>query len=83
MSLSLAWSGVMAGGLFIGLVLFIVVVMRAERRSERPAAPLESTPRREVIGGRFDAAGGRQVMPRRDASPATEDQPSAGTGRKR
>jgi hypothetical protein len=26
--------------------------------------------RREVIGGRFDAAGGRQVMPHRDAPPA-------------
>jgi hypothetical protein len=36
----------------------------------KPARDEPGAQRREVIGGRFDAAGRRQMMPRRDAPPA-------------
>ena len=36
----------------------------------KPARDDRGAERREVIGGRFDTAGGRHVVPRRDAPPA-------------
>jgi len=43
--------------------------LRVSHRGKLARDDLEAE-RREVIGGRFDAAGGRQVMPHRDAPPA-------------
>jgi hypothetical protein len=50
------------------------VPQRGKRTREDPPAE-----RREVIGGRFEAAGGRHVVPRRDAPPAqrTPGEPSS------
>lgn len=45
---------------WIGMVLYA----NSHPQSGRPEAP-----RHGVIGGRFRASGGRQVMPRRDATP--------------
>ncbi len=42
--------------------------LRVSHRGKLARDDLEAE-RREVIGGRFDAAGGRQVMPHRDAPP--------------
>jgi len=67
----------MAAGIVAGLAAFIFLVLRADRRPPRQAAQ-EPNPQREVIGGRFDAAGGRQVMPRRDVAPA--ENPDDGPG---
>lgn len=43
----------------------------------KPARDDREAQRREVIGGRFDAAGGRQVVPQRDAPPAERPQDDA------
>lgn len=56
------WLGVMFVGCAAAMALWIGLVMRAGRDVPRRAQ--ESEPRREVIGGAFEArAGGRQVMP--------------------
>ena len=70
MSLSIAWSFIMAAAIVVGLFIFIFATVRAGRRRKERGPVQDSTPHREVIGGRFDSAGGRQVMPRRDATPA-------------
>ena len=44
-------------------------LLRVSHRGKMARDDVEAE-RREVIGGRFDAAGGRQVMPHRDAPPA-------------
>jgi hypothetical protein len=52
----------MAVGFAAAMALWITLVFRAGR--EAPHRPQESEPRREVIGGAFEARqGGRQVMP--------------------
>jgi hypothetical protein len=45
-----------------------IQALRVAHRGKRARDDLE-VERREVIGGRFDAAGGRQVMPHRDPPP--------------
>jgi hypothetical protein len=57
------WLGIMAGAFVIALSLWIGLVFYAERH---PAArqPGDFQPRREVIGGEFEAReGGRQLVP--------------------
>jgi hypothetical protein len=51
----------------VALAVWISLVYRADRRpgSGRRVPRV----RREVSGGTFEASGGRQVMPRRDATP--------------
>lgn len=58
----------------IVLAIWLVLVYRAARRGGEGGEPEmgnpRAVPRREVAGGAFRSTGGRQVMPRRDATPA-------------
>jgi hypothetical protein len=56
------WLGIMAVAFAGAITLWIILVFRADRKiPDRPEDPL---PRREIIGGAFQARrGGRQVMP--------------------
>jgi hypothetical protein len=69
------WLGIMAGAFVIALALWLGLVFYADRH---PAArgPADFQPRREVIGGEFEAReGGRQLVPhfgRPDDAPETE-----------
>ena len=70
------WLAIMAAALVIAAGLWIGLIFRADRR--KPAPPQESSPRREVIGGKIRAhAGGRQVMPDPREELAPEAGPSA------
>jgi hypothetical protein len=63
-------------GVFIGLIIWIMAVFRAERSTGGGGGdPLG----RQVAGGIFRNRGGRQVMPRRDA-PAAAPTPAAAAG---
>jgi uncharacterized membrane protein len=73
MGLSVPLAFIMAGAIVIGLAIFIAVVLRADRRSKRADPAQPQSRHQEVMGGRFDATGGRQVMPRRDEPPAELD----------
>jgi hypothetical protein len=55
----------MSLGIVAGMAICLTFVLRAARHPGSPAR--DASPSREIIGGRFDSAGGRQVMPRRDA----------------
>lgn len=62
MSIQYYWLGIMAVAFAAALALWIVLVFRAGR--DVPHRTQESEPRREVVGGAFEAReGGRQVMP--------------------
>ena len=76
MGLSLTWSFIMAGAILVGLFTWIVIVMRASRQVKREPAQGDSK-HRGVMGGQFDAVGGRQVTPRRDAVPDTDSSAEA------
>jgi hypothetical protein len=58
----------------IVLAIWLALVYRAARRGGQGGEPEmgnpRAVPRREVAGGAFRSTGGRQVMPRRDATPA-------------
>jgi len=57
------WLPAMAAAFAAALGAWIWLVFRAGGRKQTPP-PRESSPHREVIGGKFRArAGGRQVMP--------------------
>jgi hypothetical protein len=71
MSLSLTWSFIMAGAILVGLFTWIFIVLRADRQLKQGPAHGDGK-HREVMGGQFDAVGGRQVAPRRDAPADTE-----------
>jgi hypothetical protein len=61
-------------------------IYRANRHPRRAGHPEQSeraVPRREVSGGQFRSSGGRQLMPRRDQTPAEaleSDELTADTG---
>ncbi|HEY3904101.1 MAG TPA: hypothetical protein VGM14_09385 [Streptosporangiaceae bacterium] len=59
-------SFIMAGAIVLGLFLWLAIVLRASRQRARRNPVQENSKHREVMGGQFDAAGGRQVTPRRD-----------------
>ena len=69
----------------IVLAIWLVLVYRAARRGGQGGEPEmgnpRAVPRREVAGGAFRSSGGRQVMPRRDETPAGAEK--AGTGETR
>lgn len=58
----------------IVLAIWLVLVYRAAQRGGHGGEPEmgnpRAVPRREVAGGAFRSTGGRQVMPRRDETPA-------------
>jgi hypothetical protein len=57
------WLGIMAAAFTIAMAAWLLLVFRADRHPG--GTPHESMPRREVIGGEFQASeGGRQLMPR-------------------
>lgn len=64
------------------LAIWLVLVYRANRRGGEGGQPElgnpRAVPRREVAGGAFRSSGGRQVMPRRDETPAEAE--DAGSG---
>jgi hypothetical protein len=72
MGLSIGWTFIMAGAIVAGLATFIFLVLRADRTTKTSGAEPAQDPgkHRDVIGGRFEATGGRQVTPRRDVPPA-------------
>jgi hypothetical protein len=56
------WLGVMAAAFVIALAVWLSLVFYADRHPQ--GRPHNSLPRREVIGGEFEARdGGRQLMP--------------------
>jgi hypothetical protein len=58
---SSAWLAIMAVCLAAALAVWLTLVFLADRSSGKPQ---ENSPRREVVGGTFEARhGGRQVMP--------------------
>jgi hypothetical protein len=62
MSIQYYWLGIMAVAFAAAIALWIVLVFRAGR--DVPRRTQETEPRREVVGGAFEAReGGRQVMP--------------------
>ncbi len=49
---------------------WMIVIVLAQDRRPRTRRPAQGNSKhREVMGGQFDASGGRQVIPRRDATP--------------
>ncbi len=77
MGLSIGWSFIMAAAIVIGLTIFLVAVLRADRTTKKsgPEPAQELGKLRDVVGGRFEASGGRQVTPRRDVPPAELTEP--------
>jgi hypothetical protein len=56
------WLGVMAAAFVIALAVWLSLVFYADKHPQ--GRPQNSLPRREVIGGEFEARdGGRQLMP--------------------
>jgi hypothetical protein len=56
------WLGIMAVGVAAALALWLILVLRADRKL--PDKPEAMPPPREIVGGIFEAwRGGRQVMP--------------------
>lgn len=70
----------------LALAVWLAAIYRADRRPRRAGHPEQSeraVPRREVSGGQFRSTGGRQLMPRRDQTPAEaleSDELTADTG---
>ena len=64
------------------LAIWLVLVYRADQRGGEGGRPEldnpRAVPRRDVAGGAFRSSGGRQVMPRRDETPAEAE--DAGSG---
>jgi hypothetical protein len=62
----------------IALATWLVMVYFAQRRpgNDRKVTPPDTA----VSGGAFEAGGGRQVMPHRDATPPEADQGDVGDG---
>jgi hypothetical protein len=56
------WLGIMAAAFVLALGIWLTLVFYADRHPQ--GRPQNSLPRREVIGGEFEARdGGRQLMP--------------------
>ncbi|HEY3904907.1 MAG TPA: hypothetical protein VGM14_13435 [Streptosporangiaceae bacterium] len=77
MTLSVGLSFIMAGAIVLGLFCWLVIVLRAGRQRRRRGPAQPNSKHREVMGGQFDASGGRQVTPRRDATPGEVPPPQA------
>jgi hypothetical protein len=76
MTLSIGWSFVLAGVIVVGLFVWLVIVLRQDRRPKQRLPAQGNSKHRDVMGGQFDASGGRQVTPRRDEPPTETTRPS-------
>jgi hypothetical protein len=57
----------------LALAAWMTMVYRADRHPGFAGSRRDSQPRREVSGGSFRGAGGRQVMPLPGQTPASDD----------